>query len=133
MKKTAQAVLDALDFPDGELSILIIDDRQIEEFNRNYLNREGPTNVIAFPMREGAFSNITPKLLGDVVISVETAKKEGASAGITTEERIVQLLVHGILHLWHIDLICELNPCRHHLQDVLFRQTIFVRVCLYWL
>ena len=103
MKKAAQAVLDALDFPDGELSILIIDDRQIEEFNRNYLNREGPTNVIAFPMREGAFSNITPKLLGDVVISVETAKKEGASAGITTEDRIVQLLVHGILHLFGFD------------------------------
>ena len=103
MKEMAQAALDALDFPDGELSILIIDDRQIEEFNRNYLNREGPTNVIAFPMREGAFSNITPKLLGDVVISVETAKKEGASAGITTEDRIVQLLVHGILHLFGFD------------------------------
>ena len=103
MKKTAQAVLDALDFPDGELSILIVDDRQIEEFNRNYLDRGGPTNVIAFPMREGAFSDINPKLLGDVVISVETAKKEGVSVGITTEERVVQLLVHGILHLFCFD------------------------------
>ena len=37
MKEMAQAALDALDFPDGELSILIIDDRQIEEFNRNYI------------------------------------------------------------------------------------------------
>ena len=103
MKKTAQAVLDALDFPDGELSILIVDDRQIEEFNKNYLNRTGPTNVIAFPMRDGAFSDINPELLGDVVISVETAKKEGVSVGITTEERVVQLLVHGILHLFGFD------------------------------
>jgi probable rRNA maturation factor len=103
VKKTAQAVLDALDFPDGELSILIVDDHQIEKYNRNYLNRRGPTNVIAFPMRDGAFSDINPELLGDVVISVETAQKEGTSVGITMEERFVQLLIHGILHLFGFD------------------------------
>ena len=55
IQKTARAILNALDFPDGELSILLVDDQQIAELNLTYLNRKEPTNVIAFPMREGAF------------------------------------------------------------------------------
>ena len=92
-----------MDCPDGELSILIVDDPQIEVLNKKYLNRRGATNVIAFPMRTDQFSNITPQLLGDVVISVDTANKEGKNAGIDMEERFVQLLVHGILHLLGYD------------------------------
>ncbi|QTA91226.1 Endoribonuclease [Desulfonema magnum] len=94
--------------PDDELSILIVDDLRIAELNKEYLEREGPTNVIAFPMCDYFEAeddirkperNIMPKLLGDVVISVDTARKEGEKAGITMEERFTQLLVHGILHL----------------------------------
>jgi len=99
IQQTAQAVLDALDFPDGELSILLVDDQQIETLNIEYLNRKGPTNVIAFSMREGQFNDITPNLLGDVVISVETAKKEAHAANISMQNRFNQLLIHGILHL----------------------------------
>jgi probable rRNA maturation factor len=88
-----------LDFPDGELSILLVDDQQIETLNKKYLNREGPTNVIAFPMREGQFNDITPNLLGDVVISVETAKNEARAANLSMQSRFNQLLIHGILHL----------------------------------
>lgn len=103
IQQTAQAVLNALDCPEGELSIVVVNDRQIADLNRRYLNREGPTNVIAFPMRDGDFSDITPELLGDVVISVETTEKERISAGITFKERFNQLLVHGILHLFGYD------------------------------
>ncbi len=103
IRKKSQAILNALDSPDGELSILIVDDSQIKILNRDYLKREGPTNVIAFPMREGKFSNITPHLLGDVVISVETAQKEAEKTGISMAERFTQLLVHGILHLFGYD------------------------------
>lgn len=92
-----------MDCPDGELSILIIDDIQIEALNRRYLDRLGPTNVIAFPMREGRFSNISPRLLGDVVISVEAAVREGELAKISMEDRFDQLLIHGILHLFGYD------------------------------
>jgi len=103
IKQTARAILDALDCPDGELSILLVDDQQIEKINTEYLNREGPTNVIAFPMREGEFSELTPDLLGDVVISVETAGKEAETAGISMQKRFDQLLIHGILHLMGYD------------------------------
>jgi probable rRNA maturation factor len=92
-----------LGFPDGELSILLVDDDQIAQLNREYLRREGPTNVIAFPMHEGEFSQVNPQLLGDVVISVETAQREGVLLGITPERRISELLIHGVLHLFGYD------------------------------
>lgn len=103
IRKKTQAILNALDCPDGELSILIVNDSQIEALNKQYLNRSGPTNIIAFPMQEGEFANISPQLLGDVVISVETAHQEGKNAGISIEERFIQLLIHGILHLFGYD------------------------------
>ena len=103
IRKNAQAVLDALDSPDAELSIVIVDDEEIAALNRTYLNRSGPTNVIAFAMREGAYADISPHLLGDVVISVETAYRESEAAGIEPEKRFDQLLIHGILHLFGYD------------------------------
>jgi len=89
--------------PDGELSILLLDDPQIAVLNKDYLQREGPTNVIAFPMQEGAFAEINPDLLGDVVISLETAAKEGLEAGVSMEDRLEELMIHGILHLFGYD------------------------------
>jgi probable rRNA maturation factor len=103
LRQTAKAILNALDCPDAELSILILDDQQIAELNRKFLNRKGPTNVIAFPMQEGQFSEIAPNLLGDVVISVETAQQEAQRAGLRMEDRFNQLLIHGILHLLGYD------------------------------
>ncbi len=103
MKEKAQAILDALGSPDGELSILFLDDPQIAVLNKNYLQREGPTNVIAFPMREGAFAEINPDLLGDIVISLETAEKEGLAAGMSMKDRLGELMIHGILHLFGYD------------------------------
>jgi probable rRNA maturation factor len=103
IQQKATDILNALDYHDAELSILIIDDPQIAILNKKYLRRNGPTNVIAFPMRTNQFSNINPELLGDVVISIETAEKEGKSIGISMEERFTQLLVHGILHLLGYD------------------------------
>ena len=92
-----------MDCPDAELSILIVDDSEIAALNQEYLNRTGPTNVIAFPMREGLFPDITPNLLGDVVISVETSEREAHAAGVLPEERFLELLIHGILHLLGYD------------------------------
>jgi len=54
-------------------------------------------------MRAGEFADLAPQLLGDVVISVETAAKEAQNSGISAEERFTQLLVHGILHLFGYD------------------------------
>lgn len=103
IKKKAKTILDALECPDGELSILIVDDPEIAKINETYLGRSGPTNVIAFPMQEGPFREINPNLLGDVVISLDTAAREAQQDRISVESRFDQLLVHGILHLFGFD------------------------------
>ncbi len=86
-----------------EISILITDNNGILELNKTYRNVNSPTNVLSFPMQEGHFSDITPGLLGDVVISCETAQNEADKANITLDERMSQLLIHGILHLLGFD------------------------------
>ena len=103
IRQTASVILNALDYPDSELSILIVDDQQIAQLNRQYLNRKGPTNVIAFCMRQGQFSDIAPNLLGDVVISADSAQREAQSAAISMQDRFDQLLIHGTLHLLGYD------------------------------
>jgi len=105
IKAKAQAILNALDCPEGELSILIVDDPRIEELNRTYLNHAGPTNVISFAMQEGEHSGINPDLLGDVVISADTCAREAQDAEMPFERRFDQLLIHGILHIFGYDHI----------------------------
>ncbi|MBU1713500.1 MAG: rRNA maturation RNase YbeY [Proteobacteria bacterium] len=92
-----------MDCPDVELSILIVDDNEIAKLNKQYLHREGPTNVIAFPMRCENIPGLSHDLVGDVVISVETAEREGNDSGAGMRKRFTELLIHGILHLFGYD------------------------------
>jgi probable rRNA maturation factor len=103
VQKKAQAILDALECPEGELSIVIVDDDQIAHLNETYLQHQGPTNVISFPMREGEFGDMHPELLGDVVISLDTCARESAEAGMPAQQRFDELMIHGILHLFGYD------------------------------
>lgn len=86
-----------------EISIVITDNDQIQQLNKKYRGLDKPTNVLAFPMQEGQFADITPGLLGDVVISCETAQQEADKANLSLDERMSQLLIHGILHLIGFD------------------------------
>lgn len=103
MVRQAQLLLNALACPDGELSLVFVDDAQIAEINAQYLHRQGPTNVISFAMREGAFADVAPDLLGDVIISAETARREAEAAAMPVGQRLLELLVHGVLHLFGYD------------------------------
>lgn len=105
LRQTAQALLNELGSPEGELSILITDDKNIAAINRDYFNRPWPTNVISFSMMEGEFADVNPeaKMLGDIVISMETAEREAVEADMPVEENIVRLLVHGLLHIFGYD------------------------------
>jgi len=85
--------------PDAELSLVIVCDEEIQCLNREYLGRDRATNVLSFPMQEGEGSGLHPDLLGDVVISADTAARDAAEAGTAFEEELCFLLVHGILHL----------------------------------
>ena len=92
--------------------MVITDNNQIQELNKAFRKIDKPTNVLAFPMMEGkinqndqsnSLSDIIPTLIGDIVISCETAQKEADEANINLKERVSQLLVHGILHLIGFD------------------------------
>lgn len=78
---------------------MLVDDREIQELNRRFLGRDKPTNVLAFSMREGEFSSLHPHLLGDLVISIETSRRQSKSSGLSEMEMLTLLLIHGILHL----------------------------------
>ncbi len=93
-------LLEDLGFHDKELSILLTSDQAIAELNKTYLGRQGPTNVIAFPMEDQAHGGrpISP-MLGDIVVSVDTAIKEADQTGENVIEAIDRLLIHGLLHL----------------------------------
>lgn len=86
-------------FLDAELSLLLVDDARIRELNSKHLGRNRPTNVLAFSMREGEFSSLHPHLLGDLVISVETARRQSNRFGLNEIEMVILLMVHGVLHL----------------------------------
>lgn len=80
-----------------------MDDEQIQVINRDYLERDRPTNVISFAMQEGEGAGLIPDLLGDVVISADTAARDAAEAGVPFESELYFLLLHGILHLLGFD------------------------------
>ena len=103
MRKVAQRILDALGCPEAELSVSIVGDRSIKILNRDYLGRDKTTNVISFAMQEGEFGALNPELLGDVVISADTAAREALEADEPFLSRLVFLLLHGILHITGYD------------------------------
>lgn len=92
-----------LGFHEGELSILFTDDERIADLNRRYLKRPGPTNVLAFPMASGNVAPLESGMLGDVVISVDTAQSESRELGEPLQRTVDRLLIHGILHLLGYD------------------------------
>ena len=82
-----------------ELSVLLTDDKKIRELNKKYRGQDQTTDVLSFPQNEGEENEPNYHLMGDVVISTVTAKRQASQHGLSLEEEIVLLLIHGILHL----------------------------------
>jgi probable rRNA maturation factor len=99
VRRHAQRMLATLQIEKLELSILITGDEQIHILNRDYRKKNRPTDVLAFAMREGERSELAGDVLGDVVISVETAARQAADHGRSTQDEVTFLLAHGLLHL----------------------------------
>jgi len=99
LRRSANKVMAYLGLKDREVSLLLTDDEGIREINRLYLNKNQPTNVISFAQQEGEFKEISPFLLGDIIISVETASREAELGGLTLDDELTYLFVHGLLHL----------------------------------
>jgi probable rRNA maturation factor len=87
------------------LSVVLCNDAFILPLNRDYRGKDKPTDVLSFAQREGAFSRHDDPLLGDVIISLETAQSQSIEHGKTVLQELDLLLVHGILHLLGYDHI----------------------------
>lgn len=105
-----RATLKAHDAEVCEVSILLTDDSDIRNLNRDYRKIDEPTDVLAFAMRDGEDNSVNPNLLGDLVISLETAARqaETANEGLSVtsssvETEVVMLTIHGTLHLLGYD------------------------------
>ncbi|TWG89991.1 putative rRNA maturation factor [Nocardioides sp. J9] len=113
--------------PLAELCIKAVDEATIAELNEKWMEKEGPTDVLAFPMDElrPGLVNEEPEegVLGDLVLCVSVAEKQGAAAGHGTLAELELLTTHGILHLLGYD---HAEPEEHKvmfgLQDQLLAQ-----------
>lgn len=99
VRERAEKMLAALDLDDAELSILLCDDPTIHTLNRDFRHKDKPTDVLAFAMREGEAGDLAGAILGDVVISLDTARRQAAERGHAIASEITFLLAHGLLHL----------------------------------
>jgi probable rRNA maturation factor len=94
---TARRLLAALGEADSAISLSLVGDEAIRALNLKYRGRNSPTDVLSFPL-DGAPPE-AERLLGDVVISVETALRQAADYDATLQREIYRLLIHGMLHL----------------------------------
>jgi len=102
LARRARRLLGALDLDTAELSLVLVSDPVMHELNRTWRGRNRPTDVLAFAQREG--TGPAPEgLLGDVVISVDTARRQAAALGHSVAVEAERLLVHGLLHLLGYD------------------------------
>jgi probable rRNA maturation factor len=99
IRRCLRKLMKQLRCSDREISLLIVDDGNMTCLNKHYFNRNYPTNVISFAMAEGEFGDINPQMLGDIVISVETAYRDATAAKIDPMDEVEFLIIHGILHL----------------------------------
>lgn len=94
----AEKLLRAAGRPDAEVSLVLVGDAAIHALNRDWRGVDRPTDVLSWPLEDDAPA-ATEDVLGDVVISLDTARRQAEARGWSLEEETALLLVHGILHL----------------------------------
>lgn len=100
LKNTAETLLSLAGHGESELSILLVDDAHIRQLNTTYRGKNTATNVLSFPLFD---DDAGLKMLGDIVISVDTAVREAKTQGKILTDYLSVLLVHGFIHLLGFD------------------------------
>jgi probable rRNA maturation factor len=93
--------------PQAELSVVLVDEDTIATLHEQWMDEPGPTDVLSFPMDElrpgGPDGESDPGLLGDIVLCPQVAAEQAVTAGHSTNEELLLLTTHGILHLLGYD------------------------------
>jgi probable rRNA maturation factor len=92
-------MIETLQLQDSEVSFLLTDDKRIHQLNKVYRDKDRPTDVLAFAMQEGELAELAGSVLGDVIVSVPTARKQAEERGVSVLDEVTMLLAHGLLHL----------------------------------
>ncbi len=99
LRRRATRLLAALRQRGSELSLALVDDEAIRALNRDWRGRDRATDVLSFSLLEGEGRAHRGSLLGDVIISVETAAAQAAHRHRGLDDEISRLLIHGLLHV----------------------------------
>jgi probable rRNA maturation factor len=99
LRSRAVRVLRALHQGRAELSVALVDDAEMQALNESWRGKDRPTDVLSFSLLEGEDAGLRGRLLGDVVIGVETAARQARSRHRGIDEEVARLLIHGTLHL----------------------------------
>lgn len=99
LKRTARALLNAVGQEGSALSLSLVSDRKIRALNRAHRGHDRPTDVLSFPLATFEDPVLHERLLGDVVISVDTARRQAADYDAGIQDEVHRLLIHGILHV----------------------------------
>ena len=109
-RKTAsflRKALQTLRLPKAELSVLLVNDERMRVLNRQYRGIDRTTDVLSFPQEDSvSFKDLSPEsdlVLGDIVINLHKAERQARENGLTFQEELKRLLVHGLLHLLGYD------------------------------
>lgn len=105
---------------DAELSLTFVTNAEIQEINRDYRGKDMPTDVISFALEETGEGEVEikgadvelPRVLGDIIISVERTSEQATEYGHTFERELGFLAVHGFLHLLGYDHMNEADERR---------------------
>ncbi len=95
----ARRVLRAAGHARSELSLSLVDDEEMADLNHRYRGIDRPTDVLSFSLVEGEAAEHRGRLLGDVVIGIETAERRAREAHRSLDQEVARLLIHGVLHL----------------------------------
>jgi probable rRNA maturation factor len=88
---------------DAGVTVAFVSDRAMRELNRRWRGKVGTTDVLSFPAAQDEFEKAEGVTLGDVVISVEQAARQASEHGLSFEDEVKQLILHGLLHLCGYD------------------------------
>ena len=94
LRRAVSLVLERETTEEAELSVTLQSDADIAGLNTKYLSKEGPTDVIAFALHEAG-----EPVLGDVYVGYERAVAQSEERGISLQEELARLTIHGVLHV----------------------------------
>lgn len=99
LKRTMQSLLSAVDERDASISVTLVNDAAITEINRDHRGKDKPTDVLSFPLEPWDVEGSQERMLGDIVISIDTARRQAADYDATLQNELYRLLIHGLLHV----------------------------------